>query len=85
MCKRNGQPLGIVVAQNLLKSIMEENFRFYNLLDSWSCEKITENTVVCSEQVLEVMKKERERTDQNGPDINPDYEKMLIKKFQKKK
>ena len=83
MCKRFGTPYGIVAPQNILKSIMQDNMTFYGWLSNMTDKEIEKETVVCSDKVFEVMKQEKQRTDIEGPDINLDYEKMLIEKFGK--
>lgn len=83
MCHKNGIPLGIVVQQQYLKSIMQDNITFYNWLSTLSDDEITKSTVVCNDKVFEMMNQEKMRTDLNGPDINLEYEEMLLKEFGK--
>ena len=85
MCSQTKVPFGIVLEPKYLNSIMEDNNRFYNWLNTISKEEQQKLMIHCDERNFNIMLQEKQKTDKNGSIISLEYEQELIEKYEKNK
>ena len=85
MCSETKVPFGIATEPKYLESIIEDNDRFYNWLNSMSKDDQKKLMIHCDERIFNIMLQEKQKTDRDGPIVSLEYEQELIEKYQNNK